>query len=119
MDALHRLLGHAYRLKITLLLLVACWMLLIIEFPGEGEGPVPRWWTAIYALAKVGIGVCVAHVTIEVFPFVRLTDLLADYQRARQARNGTMALAAAVAFVGSTLAVAVVMATIIYAMAVW
>ena len=111
--------GHAWLLKVTGLVLLLSWALLLWEFPATGEHPLPKWWTAVYALGKVMLGVCAAHLTIELFPFVRLADLLRDYQQARVIGDGPVALAAAVAYAGSVLAVALVAAVIIYSVAAW
>lgn len=110
---------HCYRLKTTLVFLVVCWGLLIFEYPADGQ-TIPRYWTALYAVAKLGIGICVAHLAVhELFPYLRLSALLEEYRAATQRRNGAMALAAAEAFKAGAVLVAIIMAVIIYALAIW
>lgn len=106
------------RLKITLLLLIACWGLLIWEYPGPGD-MIPQWWTAIYIMAKVGIGILLAMITKELLPFVNLSHLYTDYKTADQ-RRPLLVLARAVMFGLALLSVSIIMATIIYSVAtIW
>lgn len=110
---------HCYRLRWMIVTLLVCWYLLIFQFPTEGD-QVPRWWTAVYALAKVGLAVCVAHIAVHgLFPNLRLTRFVDDYYDAQRPETPQIAVAAALAFCGACFVHGMLYGVLIYAVAVW
>jgi hypothetical protein len=111
---------HCYRLKTALALMVICWGLLIFEFPTTLDAPPPRWLTAVYAMAKVVIGLCAWQIFVhEIYPTVRISLLLQEYRDLVRANQPELAKAAALVFLGACLLVGMLGMVIINSLAVW
>lgn len=112
-----KVLSHLNRLKTNIIIALACWFMLVFEYPAEGSD-VPRWWTMLYALAKFGVAFNVAYVVVhEAFPYMRIKENIDKYF-AESIRKGKE-LPDAIALLGMLLFRAIVMSVIIYVICIW
>src|SRR5438132_497679 len=112
---LESVIGHLRRLKSQAIMLLVCWVALIYYYPKEGE-EVSKYWTEIYAIAKVTVGVIVSYITLhEVFRYVSTGKLLQQYNDA----VGENKLPSAIVFAGAWIGQAILMGIIIYCLTIW
>jgi len=102
--------SSAWRLKTTLCVLAITWAILLFVDPFQGgEGAPPKWWVAVNALSKFGLGLVLAYVVFrERWPYLRLHQSLQEVKQATDTGRADLALPWAIVFMGTALLMGII-----------
>lgn len=119
LTVVRNVLGECYKLKSIIVAMAACWLALAFYWPREGE-EIPKWFTALYAVAKFGIGFCVAHLALkEAFPCLSLDEWMTKVRINLEDGNTDKGIIAAITLLAVALFKGIFYGVTIYTLAVW